>query len=141
MFADYYKSSIFALMRQHGVRRILAMGTISIKQSEDRFSLFHLIVLMFMRLFANIISRNMVNLADTLVNEGDGLDWTVFRLTAIPGESDGSSWKRDREDGEVYAGPVGEKGWTSSLKRGALARWIVDTIESDEGTWVATCQP
>ncbi|KAK7417263.1 hypothetical protein QQX98_004697 [Neonectria punicea] len=74
----------------------------------------------------------MLNLAAAFDNEAQGLDWTVFRIAQIPGESDEKSWKMDRAADGVYAGPVGGKGWNSSLKRAALAKWIVDNTASEK---------
>ncbi|KAF2180360.1 NAD(P)-binding protein [Zopfia rhizophila CBS 207.26] len=115
LFADCYKSSVFPLMRRHGVRRIIAMGTISIVRPEDRWTFFQSMVVLF---------------------EAQGLDWTVFRIASIPGKSDEASWRKDREDGEVFVGWVGEKGWTGVQKRGALTRWLVDAAEGGAEEWV-----
>ncbi|KAH8900732.1 NAD(P)-binding protein [Thozetella sp. PMI_491] len=135
-FADYYTSTLFPAMRKHGVRRLLAMGTLSIMRPEDHFSFFHLIVVVFMRLLASSIYKNMQNLADAFSNKAQGIDWTVFRLTEIPGESDEASWQKDREDGELFTGWIGEKGWTRSMNRSAVARWLVDALEGGADAWV-----
>jgi len=136
LFADIYKPSIFPLMRQHGVRRILAMGTLSIQRPEDYFSAFRFMVVQFMRTFANSIYRNMLNIAEVFDKEAMGLDWIVFRIVQILGESDEESWKRDREDGGTFVGRIGEKGCSNSQTRGALAMWLVDAEEGWAAEWV-----
>ncbi|KAJ5098926.1 hypothetical protein N7532_005927 [Penicillium argentinense] len=108
------------------------MGTISISRPDDCFSVFKLMVHVLMCLFASAIYANMHNLSAAFQEEGQGLDWTVFRLAAISGESDEISWKRDRETGSVYAGELGGGRWTTSITRAQLARWIVENIESRE---------
>lgn len=135
-FADYYKSSVFPLMRQHGVRRILAMGTLSIVRPQDRSSLFRFFVVQFVRLVANTVYHNILNLARTFDEEAHDLDWTVFRIARIPGESDETNWRRDREDGETFVGWIGEKGWSGTQRRGALARWLADEVETATTVWI-----
>lgn len=136
LFADIYTSSIFPLMRQHGVRRILAMGTVSIKRPEDSWNVMQVVLPLLMPLLANAAYRNVLNISRAFEDHAGGLDWTVFRIAQIPGESDDASWKRDREDGELFTGWIGEKGWTSSLRRGALARWLVDAVEGQADDWI-----
>lgn len=136
LFADCYKSSVFPLMRQHGVSRIMAMGTLSIVRSEDRWSFLRFLMVLFVRLFINNIYRNILNIAEVFEKEAHGLDWTVYRIASIPGESDEASWRRDREDGQTFVGWIGEKGWSVSQKRGALARWLVDAAEGGAVEWV-----
>lgn len=136
LYPDYYEKDIFPLMRKAGVKRILAMGTISIARPEDQWNFFHLIVRGFMKFLSGNIYQNMVNLAALFDGKAEGLDWTVFRIAQIPGGSEEPDWERERDDGTVFAGPVGAKGWTSSIKRAALAKWLVDNMESSQ--WVRT---
>ncbi|KAL4787066.1 mediator complex subunit 27-domain-containing protein [Aspergillus varians] len=135
LFADIYKSDVFPLMREHGVRRIFAMGTPSISRPEDRWTLFTSITIPIIRVIANVAYQNILNIADAFEHHGDDLDWTVFRIAAIPGGHDEESWRRDREDGETFVGWVGESGWTMSQRRGALARWLVDAAEGGAEDW------
>lgn len=136
LFADFYKSSVFPLMREHGVRRIFAMGTISIYQPEDHWTLMRSATVSAIRIFANGAYQNILNIADAFEQSADRLDWTVFRIAAIPGSDDEESWRRDREDGEVFAGWVGESGWTIAQTRGSLARWLVDAAENGAEEWM-----
>ncbi|KAL4875457.1 mediator complex subunit 27-domain-containing protein [Aspergillus karnatakaensis] len=135
LFADMYKDSVFPLMREHGVRRIFAMGTISIVRLEDRWSLVRSAIVMLVRTVAYSAYANVVNIGDAFENHASGLDWTVYRIARIPGGDDERSWRRDREDGEVFVGWVWEKGWTISQRRGALARWLVDAAEGGAEEW------
>ncbi|KAI8682319.1 NAD(P)-bd-dom domain-containing protein [Fusarium sp. Ph1] len=108
LLADFYRHSLFPSMRQHGVKRVYAMGTLSIVRPEDSRSLLRYGIVTF----------------------------TIFRIAGIPGESDHESWKRDREDGKAFVGWVAETGWTMSQKRGALARWLVDAVEGGLTDWI-----
>ncbi|KAI5456325.1 hypothetical protein BGZ63DRAFT_417808 [Mariannaea sp. PMI_226] len=135
IYANFY-DSLFPLMRQHGVSRILAMGTLSIQDPEDKWTFFQFMTTSIMPFLAKNVYRSVLNLADAFVQDAGDLDWTIFRLTMIPGESDEQSWREDRDSGSVFSGWIGEKGWTSSLKRGALARWLVGIAEGKGGQWI-----
>lgn len=136
LFADMYKNSIFPLMRQHGVRRIFAMGTVSIHRAEDSWTMFQFTVVCFMKLLAGVLYRNIINVADTFDRDADGIDWTVYRIAHIPGKPDHESWKKDRDSGEALACWVGQKGWSSMIKRAVLAKWLVDGAEGKADEWV-----
>jgi hypothetical protein len=136
LYPKLYNQNVLPAMRAHSVKRIFVMGTVSIKHQDDIWTIFQPMVLVFMKLFASAIYQNMTRLADLFQNTAEDLDWTIFRIAQIPGESDEISWKADRETGEVFVGNVGQTGWTSSIKRAALARWLVDTYESGSSDWV-----
>ncbi|KAL4976082.1 hypothetical protein BDW66DRAFT_151427 [Aspergillus desertorum] len=136
LYADIYETFVFPLMREHGVRRIFAMGTPSISRPEDHWTLFTSVVIPGIRIFARSAYENVIAIGEAFEHHADGLDWTVFRIAAIPGKHDEKSWRRDREDGEVFVGWVGEKGWTTSQSRGSLARWLVDAAEGGADEWI-----
>lgn len=123
-------------MRQQNVRRIFAMSTLSYAQPEDKFSLARLLIVMLIFVVANIGWQSVRRIGRVFEEHGDGLDWTVFRITGIPGGSDEKSWREDREDGEAFEGYIGEKGWTVAQKRAALARWLVDAVEDGKPQWI-----
>ncbi|RTE80871.1 hypothetical protein BHE90_004575 [Fusarium euwallaceae] len=135
MMADFYKHSLFPAMRQHGVKRVYAMGTISIVRPEDSRSLLRYFMVAFVRLIAGGAYRTIINISQTFEEDAKGLDWTIYRIAGIPGGSDNESWKKDREDGKAFVGWVGETGWAMSQKRGALARWLVDAVEGGLADW------
>lgn len=123
-------------MREHSVRRIFAMGTLSISQPSDKFSLIRLFLVFIVRLLANSAYRAILDIARAFEEAGEGVDWTVFRIAGIPGGSDESAWKKDREEGEAFEGWIGEGGWSVTQKRGALARWLVDAVEDGKERWI-----
>ena len=126
-------------MRTHGVRRILAMGTVSIKCPEDNFSLIRSILVSLMPVFFNTAYQSILKIRDVFEEEGtgNGINWTVYRIALIPWGDDEVSWMRDRNEGAGhFVGWVGEKGWGMSQKRGALARWLVDAVEGGADEWI-----
>ncbi|KAI7767358.1 hypothetical protein LZL87_013107 [Fusarium oxysporum] len=119
---DFYKNSVIPAMRRYGVKRIFAMGTLSLSQPEDAWTLIRpAIVLLTGQVFEN---------------DAKDIDWTIFRILGIPGDSDKESWAKDREDGKAFVGYCGQKGHTYSQRRGALARWLVDAAEDGLQDWV-----
>ncbi|KAJ8104701.1 hypothetical protein ONZ43_g7724 [Nemania bipapillata] len=136
LYAEIYKNNLFPLMRKHGVRRILAMGTLSIQRPEDSWTFFQPMVVFFVRTFCNSVYRNVINVANTFEHDAGDLDWTIYRIAQIPGESDELSWKTDREGGEPFVGWIGENGWTNSIKRAALTRWLADAVDGKADTWI-----
>lgn len=126
-YADIYSQRIFPLMRQHSVKRIFAMNTISVYQPEDKASLLRWLCAIMIWLVAGMAQKNMYAMQELFEDQerSKDIDWTMFRLGFIPGGHDESSWRKDRE-GEVYVGAVADQGWSLSQKRGQLAKWLVD---------------
>ncbi|KAL5331332.1 hypothetical protein ACEPPN_000862 [Leptodophora sp. 'Broadleaf-Isolate-01'] len=138
LYAKFF-TSLFPIMRRHGVRRIFAMGTVSIKQPDDSFSAMRAAVIFTMSTFFSAPYKCVINVAEAFEKEGtgNGIDWTIYRIAQIPGEDDEASWKKDRsESSKDFAGMVGEKGWSMNQKRAALTRWLVDAAESGADKWI-----
>lgn len=138
-FSDMYRM-IFSLMREHNVRRIFAMGTPSIYQDNDHTSFIRWGAIRALRLLYTHAYSNIISIQEAFEDDNatQDIDWTVYRIGQLVGESDEQSWRVDREDGKVYVGPVAGPGWTFSQKRAALSRWLADVIESDVSELVGT---
>ncbi|KAJ8112350.1 hypothetical protein OPT61_g5258 [Boeremia exigua] len=136
LYADMYRDTVVPAMREHGVKRILLMGTLTIQRPEDSWTLATPLVLAYMKLFARALYRNILNTASLFEEEANDLEWTIFRIAAIPGEADEESWRKGREEGKLYVGPLGAKGWSMSTNRSLLARWLVDAVEGGAEEWV-----
>ncbi|KAH6842312.1 hypothetical protein B0I37DRAFT_195666 [Chaetomium sp. MPI-CAGE-AT-0009] len=134
-YFDFYKA-LFQQMRAHGVRRIFAMSTVSYPVPEDTFSLKRLMIVALVRTVVPLGYQTVFRICQAFLDHADGLDWTVYRIAGIPGGSDEASWRQDREDGQAFEGWVGEAGWTTAQKRGALARWLVDAVEDGKPQWI-----
>jgi hypothetical protein len=135
-YADYYRT-IVGLMKEHDVRRIYAMGTIYIYQAQDHSSFIRFLGTWIVRIIAPGAYQNIIAIQKFFENEqtASDIEWTVYRVGNLPGSSDAAAWSVDREQGEAYAGAVGAPGWTSSMNRSVLARWLVDTAESVVPHW------
>ncbi|KAH7176096.1 hypothetical protein EDB81DRAFT_897139 [Dactylonectria macrodidyma] len=135
LYPSYY-SALFPLMRQYGVTRIFAMNSASAEDAQDSWVLVLYLLTLIIRVLVPNAYRTMQGISRVFKEEDRGLSWTLFRLANLPGNDDEESWRKDREDGPVYAGYVGKKGYTLSLKRAALARWLVDSTESGAPEWI-----
>ena len=136
LYSDMYRNTIIPAMREYGVKRIILMGTMAIQRPEDSWTLISPVILTYMKLFARPLYQNILNIGALFENEAQDLDWTIFRIAAIPGESDEESWRKGREEGKLYVGPLGGKGWTMNTNRSLLARWLVDAAEGGAEEWV-----
>ncbi|KAF2092923.1 hypothetical protein NA57DRAFT_62025 [Rhizodiscina lignyota] len=136
IYADIYRSSVFPLMHEHGVRRILAMSTGSVSRPEDHWSFMVTVLKLVVRIFYNVAYSNVLAIADVFEREAASLDWTVYRIAYIPGGDDEASWQSDRNDGKTFVGWIGAPGWSIQQKRGALARWLVDAAEGGADEWI-----
>jgi hypothetical protein len=130
-FADRYRA-MFPLMRQHSVRRIFAMSTLSSYQPEDQTSFLRFLAVCIVRMLAAGAYANIIGIQNVFQEEEAtrDIDWTLYRIAMIPGGSDEESWRADRLDGETYVGGVAGAGWSFSQKRAALTRWLVDVAQS-----------
>ena len=104
------------------------MGTSSIADEQDGFSIIAFLGVTLVYMFANSAYNNIVSvgkLFDTKATK-DGLDWTIFRLGFL-GNGAPQSCK---------AGYVGRNGWKMKNQRADIATWLVDGIENDESEWI-----
>lgn len=137
LYVDMYRDAIVPAMRANGIKRVFLMGTMVMKRDGDKGTLLGPVVWGYMSVFARPVLRNLLDIQGFLEGEvGRELDWTVFRIAGLSGETGEESWRREREMGGVYVGPVGGKGWSGDTNRSVLARWLVDGVEGGKGEWV-----
>lgn len=126
IFANAYRLIVDA-MKAVGVRRIFALGTISIVDEKDNSVFSALAMIWIVRLFFNRGWRNMVEVGrffDTVPVED--VDWTVFRVGLL----------LNGEAQAVTDGYLGDGKTTSSIRRRELAKWLAAQITSNETEWI-----
>lgn len=128
-------SNIMNLMREHGVKRILAPCAGAANQEGDSFHLVAWLMVLIARVVFPELYSTARSIEKVFVEEGSGVEWTVYRVGHLEGGGDEESWKIGRED-EINVGSVGDKQWGIGTGRGALARWLVDCVEGEQDKWV-----
>lgn len=135
-FADYYRI-IVPLMKEHGVHRILALGTTAIYRPDDQSSISRTLMCTLIKVVASGAYHNVLAIQDYFENMNDAsIEWIVFRVGNLSGTGDLSAWLADRERGKAFEGPVGAPGFTSGINRSILARWLVDVATANPSKWV-----
>jgi hypothetical protein len=126
-FTDAYHL-IFSLMKRWGVRRILAMGTSSIPDPQDEFSIIAFLGVTLIRIIANSAYKDIVSVGKLFDTEAtkDGLDWTIFRLGFLGNGAPLSS----------KAGYIGKNGWVMKNQRADVATWLVAEVENNDSEWI-----
>jgi hypothetical protein len=132
--ASWY-SNIMALMRENGVKRILAPCAAAANQEGDSFHFVACIMVLIARIVFPELYTTARAIEKVFVEEGQGVDWTVVRVGHLEGGGDEENWKMRRED-EINVGSVGDKNWGIGTGRAALARWLVDCVEGGQDQWV-----
>ncbi|KAG4271548.1 hypothetical protein FPRO04_10839 [Fusarium proliferatum] len=130
------RNSLFPAMLRRGVKRIFAMGTLSITQKQDSWTVLQPTVNLMVRTFFSNAYLAITTIGKTFEIDAKDLDWSIFRILAIPGGSGRESWAKERQDEKSFVGYFGQKGYTYSFPRGALARWLDDAAESGLQDWV-----
>lgn len=134
-FADIYRK-IIPLMKEHGVRRLIALGTTAIYRSDDKRSITRSLMAGLIRVIANSAYHNVMAIQEYFESVNDAsIEWTVYRLGWLSGTSEPAAWSDDRTKGEAYAGPVAGPGFTSGVNRSILAKWLVDTSLDPNAKW------
>ena len=117
-------SRIIKIMYQHGVSRLICLGTASITDPADKFNLAFSILVNGVAIFARNAYNDVVAIGETIRTDGANLDWTIVRVPIL----------RDSESSSVIAGYVGDGKTSTMLTRLGFAVFVVGEIEKNE--WV-----
>lgn len=118
-------SSIIQLMHQHQIKRLIALGTASITDPADKFSLQYSVLVNGVAVFARNAYLDVVAIGETIRRDGADLDWTIVRVPLL----------NNHASKEVIAGYIGDgKTKSTSLSRAGFAAFV--TAEIDKRAWV-----
>jgi len=117
--AQAYKS-VIELMQQHGVRRLICLGTTSITDPHDKSSLVFSGLVTGIATLARTAYKDIVAIGNNVRTLGADLDWTIVRVPILT----------DKESKEVIAGYVGDGKTNTFLSRAGFAAFVADEIEN-----------
>jgi putative NADH-flavin reductase len=112
---------IVPAMRQHGVRRIIAISTFGAGDSRAQVGWFVRVVLFGAVLASEVADKEAMEA--TLVNSG--LDWTAVRIGVLGDEAPRGRW-RAADDGSIHG--------MGKIARGDVAAFMLAQLQSRE--WV-----
>jgi putative NADH-flavin reductase len=123
IIATFY-GHLIDLMTKHSIKRIILLGTASISDSKDKFSLVFKLIIAGVRFAAYNAYLDMVAIGEVIRTKGDALDWTIVRVPVLT----------NKESEEVVAGHVGDGKTGTTLSRKAYAAFTVHEVENME--WI-----
>ncbi|KAJ6454704.1 NAD-P-binding protein [Mycena sanguinolenta] len=119
---------IMVTMKGHGVRRLIALTTPSVRDPEDQFSL----SLIFLRkIFATLCPnavKDIVAVGRVIRTQREELDWTLMRLALHSSDS-------DPENCDVIAGYMGDGKINAVSSRTGAAQFIIQELDRREWIW------
>jgi len=117
-------SRIIVAMFEHNVTRLIALGTASITDPNDKFSFQFWVLVNGVATFARNAYKDVVAIGETIRGEGAELNWTIARVPVLT----------DAESKEVLAGYIGDGKTKTSLSRAGFAAFVLGELEKNE--WV-----
>jgi len=115
---------LIRIMRAQGVRRLVALGTGSIKDQNDKFSYGFYTLIAAVAVLAHTAYKDIIAIGDVVRNEGHDLDWTIVRVPVLT----------DQDCKEYVAGYVGDGCTGLYLSRAAFAAFVLNELR--ENNWV-----
>ena len=120
--ADGYQL-ILQAMQTEGVKRLIALGTVSNENPEDHSSVVRWCMVTAVWVFLHSAWRDVVQYGRE-IQENKFVEWTLARVARLT----------NSEGGKVEAGVVGGEGTSVFVARKDLARWFLQELE--KGEWI-----
>ncbi|KAG6837893.1 hypothetical protein H0H93_013046 [Arthromyces matolae] len=121
--ANAYRS-IIDIMHQHGIKRLICLGTPSMTDPDDKFNLAYSIMVTAVATVGRPAYNDIVEIGKTVRTHGADLDWTILRVPALT----------NRSSTDVVLGYIGDGRTNIHLARAGYAAFVVDEIEKKE--WI-----
>jgi len=110
---------ILDIMKAEGVKRLIALGTTSIKDKKhDKFSLTFLALVSGVATFATSAWHDVVECGKVIMNNGEDIEWTIVRVPVLT----------DAKDNQFVAGYVGDGKTKPWLSRTAYANFVMEEV-------------
>ncbi|KAL0950646.1 hypothetical protein HGRIS_007434 [Hohenbuehelia grisea] len=115
---------LIELMMQQSVKRLIALGTASITDPADKFSLKFSAMVLTVSTLARTAYKDVVAIGEAIRSQGADLDWTIVRVPVLT----------NGQSKEFTTGYLGDSKLGTSLSRAACAAFIVAEVGKEE--WV-----
>jgi len=119
IIATFY-GHLIDLMIKSNIKRIIVLGTGSILDSKDKYSLIFTPLRASVRLAAYNAYTDNVAVGEVIRSKGDVLDWTIVRVPILT----------NKESEEAVAGYIGDGKTGTFLSRKAYAAFTVHEVEN-----------
>ncbi|KAI0793321.1 NAD-P-binding protein [Abortiporus biennis] len=113
---------IIDAMRKNNVKRIIVLGTASIKDPADKFSVRFAALISGVALFAHNAYRDVVEIGNVIREKNQDLIWTIARVPVLVSNPSTA----------VHAGYVGDGKDHTTLSREAFASFFMHELENNE---------
>jgi putative NADH-flavin reductase len=121
--ADGYKV-ILESMKMEGVKRLIALGTVSMQAEEDGRSIVTWGMVTAVWAFLHSAWKDVVAFGNAITSSNSDIDWTIARVGRLT----------NGKLGKVQAGYIGKEGSRVFVSRKDLAKWYLDELEN--GAWI-----
>jgi len=115
-------TTVVAAMKEHDVKRLILLGTASMKDEHDHFSARFAAMVSGVAILAHHAYRDVVAIADVVRGEGQDLMWTIARVPLLTSDT-----KTD-----VVAGYIGDSKIGTTLSRAAFAAFVLKELEENQ---------
>lgn len=115
-------SLVIDVMKKQGVRRLIALGTPSMKDENDHFNFIMSTLVSGVALLAHNAYNDIVAVGKVIRSEGAELEWTIVRVPLLT----------NYDNKEVVAGYVGDGKTGTTLARAGFAHFVVGELEKGE---------
>lgn len=109
-------------MKKTGVKRLIALGTASMKDDHDKFSIVFATLVTGVAVFAHNAYNDVVAIGKVIREQGDALEWTIARVPLLTGDANKA----------VLVGYIGDGKVKPRLSRAAFASFVVEQLQSKE---------
>ncbi|KAJ3557835.1 hypothetical protein NM688_g1254 [Phlebia brevispora] len=113
---------LIELMKEKEIKRLIALGTPSMKDEHDKFSLVFRTLVTGVATFAHGAYKDVVAIGEVIRNQGDALSWTIVRVPFLV----------DNPSKEIIAGYIGDGKVTIKLSRAGFAAFCLKQLQSDD---------
>ncbi|CDO70901.1 hypothetical protein BN946_scf184829.g9 [Trametes cinnabarina] len=115
-------SLIIDVMKRRDVKRLILLGTASMKDEHDKFSVQFSVLVSGVAVFAHNAYKDVVAIGETVRSSANDLVWTIARVPILT----------DKPDTAFVAGYIGDGKIGTRLSRAAFAAFVIQELEMNE---------